>query len=55
MAGTNFLRFYVFKISLGVPIVAQWVKNLTNIHVYVGSIPGLSQGVKDMALQLTAV
>ena len=35
---------------LGVPIVAQQVKNLTSIHEDVGSIPGLTQWVQDLVL-----
>ena len=34
----------------GVPIVAQWIKNLMSIHKFVGSIPGIIQWVKDLAL-----
>ena len=34
----------------GVPIVSQWVKNLTSIHEDSDWIPGLAQWVKELAL-----
>ena len=38
------------KIRYGVPVVAQWLTNLTRNHEVAGSIPGLTQWVKDPEL-----
>ena len=38
------------KILGGIPVVAQWLTNLTRNHGVVGSIPGLVQWVMDLVL-----
>ena len=38
------------KTHSGVPVMAQWLTNLTRNHEIVGLIPGLAQWVEDPAL-----
>ena len=44
------LCFVLFKLLLGVPVVAQWLTNPTKNHEVVGLIPGLTQWVNNLAL-----
>ena len=49
----NTVKLFILP-KVGVPAVAQRVKNLTSIHENESSIPGLAQWVKDLVLQRPA-
>ena len=44
------LTHFVLTTSIGVPVVAQWLANPTGSYEDTGSIPGLTQWIKDLAL-----
>ena len=39
---------WVKNLTIGIPVVAQWLMNPTRNHEVSGSIPGLAQWVKDL-------
>ena len=45
----------LFKASIGVPVMAQRVKNLTTIYKDVGSIPCLTQWVKGSGIAMSCL
>ena len=47
---SNYRFRYINKYVSGVPLVAQWLTNLTRNREVVVFIPGLAQWVKDLAL-----
>ena len=47
---SGFARQKEKNVTFGVPVVAQWLTNLTRNHEAAGLIPGLAQWIKDLAL-----
>ena len=48
--GVPTMAQWVKNLTVGVPVVAQWLTNPTRNHKVAGSVPALAQWVKDPAL-----
>ena len=48
---SHLMRCSFKDVSLGVPVVAQWLMNPTRNHEVAGSVPALAQWVNDPALR----
>ena len=51
----NEIDYIIKTLPTGVPVMAQWLTNPTRNHEVAGSIPGLAQWVKDLALPWAVV